>query len=301
MRIRIGTNDHNFRNYGHGRSQMSEFERLLHLIVSLQILFGSRRGAIWIPVVILAMIFGGLFFYNHMYNNPERLLATADRQWNTGIEREQIAAIDSYMEILEKKDGNLLSKILNPSQNAKRADEAEPLLKDAERRKELYSRIIRHKFRFVNPDDAAVWVRRAVGENISLTFIGKDGTEDEELTTFWKNATATLKNKRQANKNKKLDRNNPPRKNNRLERKSSRPLPSKPTPSSSLPSGTLPSDNRPNDRIIEEPSETKPGVEPGSNPGLIIPGTEEPKKKFDVLPGIDARKPSARPARFALA
>lgn len=196
MRIRIGTNNHNYRNYGHGRSQMSEFERLMHLIVSLQILFGSRRGGIWIPVVLLALIFGGIFFYNQMYNNPERMLASADQQWNTGIEREQMAAINSYMEILEKKDGNFLDKILNPSKNAKRSDEAEPLLKDVERRKELYSRIIRHKFRFINPDDAAVWVRRAVSENISLTFIGKDGTEDEELTTFWKNATATLSNKK---------------------------------------------------------------------------------------------------------
>ena len=182
---------------------MSEFERILHLVVSLQILFGSRRGVIWIPVVILALLFGGLFFYNHMYNNPQRMLASADQQWNSGIEREQMAAIISYMEILEKKDSNLLDNILNPSKSAKRAKNSEPLLKDIERRKELYSRIIRHKFRFVNPDDAAVWVRRAVSENLSLTFIGADGTEDEELTTFWKNATKTLKkNKRQKNKNK---------------------------------------------------------------------------------------------------
>ena len=203
MRIRIGTNHHNYQNYGHGRSQMSEFERLLHLVVSLQILFGSRRGVIWIPVVILALLFGGLFFYNHMYNNPQRMLASADQQWNTGVEQEQMAAINSYMEILEKKDSNLLDKLLNPSKNAKRAKNSEPLLKDTERRKELYSRIIRHKFRFINPDDAAIWVRRAVSENISLTFIGKDGTEDEELTIFWNNATKTLKkNKRQKNKSK---------------------------------------------------------------------------------------------------
>ena len=182
---------------------MSEFERILHLVVSLQILFGSRRGVIWIPVVILALLFGGLFFYNHMYNNPQRMLASADQQWNTGVEQEQMAAINSYMEILEKKDSNLLDKLLNPSKNAKRAKNSEPLLKDTERRKELYSRIIRHKFRFINPDDAAIWVRRAVSENISLTFIGKDGTEDEELTTFWNNATKTLKkNKRRKQKSK---------------------------------------------------------------------------------------------------
>lgn len=204
MRIRIGTNQRNYQNYGHGRSQMSEFERLLHLIVSLQILFGSRRGAIWIPVAILALLFGGFFYYNHMYNNPQRMLASADQKWNSGVEREQMAAITSYMEILEKKDGNLLDSILNPSKSAKQAKNAEPLLKDVERRKELYSRIIRHKFRFVNPDDAAVWVRRAVGEKISLTFIGSDGNEDEELTTFWTNATKTLKkDKRQKNKAKK--------------------------------------------------------------------------------------------------
>ena len=60
MRTRIGYGGP--REYRHGQyfpgggrnnGGMSEIERLIHLIASMQILFGSRRGGFLIPLVIL--------------------------------------------------------------------------------------------------------------------------------------------------------------------------------------------------------------------------------------------------------
>lgn len=199
MPIRIGTNENNYRNYGHGRSQMSEFERLLHLFVSLQILFGSRRGGVWIPVIILLVVFGGIFFYNHTYNNPERLLAEADRKWNTGVETEQMNAISDYMEILKRKDTNLLDQILNPSQSAKSSGEAGPLLSDRDRRQILYKRIIIHKYKYVAEDDAAIWVEMALNEGFNLEFV------DDEVGAFWAKVVSKLKKESMSGTNSRFD------------------------------------------------------------------------------------------------
>ena len=193
MRIRIGTTNHNYRHYGHGRSNMSEFERLLHLIVSLQILFGSRRGAIWVPIVVLGLIFGGIFLYNHLYNNAERSLAEADRKWNTGVVEQKMEAINEYMAILVKKDENLLDQFLNPGKTSQSDAEPELLLKDRERREVLYKRIIKHKFRFVDPDDAAHWAEKAINEGFDLKFIDEMGDPEEDLTKFWTQASKTLR------------------------------------------------------------------------------------------------------------
>ena len=199
MPIRIGTNENNYRNHGHGRSQMSEFERLLHLFVSLQILFGSRRGGIWIPVVILVVVFGGIFYYNHTFNNPERMLAEADRKWNTGVETDQMDAISDYMEILKRKDTNLLDQVLNPSQSARTSGEAEPLLTDPERRQILYKRIIIHKYKYVAEDDAAIWVEMALNEGFDLEFV------DDDVAAFWAKVVSKLKSKSSPGTNGRFD------------------------------------------------------------------------------------------------
>lgn len=187
MRIRIGTNDNNYRNYGHGRSRMSEFERLFHLIVSLQILFGSRRGLMWVPIVVLILVFGGLFFYNQMYNNPEKLLSEADRKWNTGVETQQMAAITQYMQILNRQDANLLDQLLNPSESSRSDQDMGPLLKDPERRQILYKRIILHQFRYVNEEEAALWIEMALNEGFELEFV------EDDVDAFWNKATAKLR------------------------------------------------------------------------------------------------------------
>ena len=61
MRFRIGYGGPSGYRHGYRRPEgnLSEFERLLHLIVSLQILFGSRRGGLLIPIAIVAIGLGG--------------------------------------------------------------------------------------------------------------------------------------------------------------------------------------------------------------------------------------------------
>ena len=166
---------------------MSEFERLLHLFVSLQILFGSRRGGVWIPVVLIGLVFGGIFFYNHSFNNPERLLAEADRKWNTGVETDQMDAITDYMEILKRKDANLLDQVLNPSKGARSSDESAPLLDDPKRRQILYKRIIIHKYKYVDEEDAAIWIEMAVNERFDLEFV------EDDVSAFWGKVVLKLK------------------------------------------------------------------------------------------------------------
>lgn len=165
---------------------MSEFERLLHLFVSLQILFGSRRGGMWIPVLILALLFGGIFAYNHFYNNVNSLLASADRKWNSGVERQQMEAINEYMQILDRDDANILNQLLNPGESASNSADAEPLLQDVERRQILYKRIISHKFNYVNEEDAAIWIEQALNENMNLKFV------DDDVAKFWEKVKTKL-------------------------------------------------------------------------------------------------------------
>jgi hypothetical protein len=77
MRPRIGYGGP--REYRHGQyfpggrrnnGGLTEIERLIHLIASMQILFGSRRGGALIPLLIIGVLVGGWFLYRHNYS-PE--------------------------------------------------------------------------------------------------------------------------------------------------------------------------------------------------------------------------------------
>ena len=52
---------------------MSEIERFIHLIVSLQILFGSRRGVILWPILVVGLAVGSWFAYNHFFGSDASL------------------------------------------------------------------------------------------------------------------------------------------------------------------------------------------------------------------------------------
>ena len=106
MRFRIGYGgppgrEHAYRPVG-GRG-MSEFERLIHLIASMQILFGSRRGGLLIPVIIVAIGFAGWLFYKNYYG-PERRLERAHQMWESGDSNKRIKAISEYKLLLREKD-----------------------------------------------------------------------------------------------------------------------------------------------------------------------------------------------------
>lgn len=148
-----------------GRGEMTELERLLQLLVSLQILFGSRRGGIAPLLVIAALVVGWLVWT--WAQSPLRALEAADRKWDTGDSNSQIDAIEEYQVILRKKDP---------------LDIQRHLLQDRNERIRLYQRIVQFHFKFGgNEDEARDWIDRAWRENIRDMNFG-----DEKLDAFYR-------------------------------------------------------------------------------------------------------------------
>ena len=181
MRVRIGYGGPQGYRHGYRRPEgnLSEFERLLHLIVSLQILFGSRRGGLLIPLAIVALGFGGWWAYNH-FNGPDRLLQTADQKWDSGDTQQRIQAIRDYKVLLAKKDP---------------IDLGLHLLKDG--RERLYRRIVTHHVLFdISEADANDWIREAWDEGFRDL-----GFQDDKVKAQWKKVTERLIRKIPGKKN----------------------------------------------------------------------------------------------------
>ncbi len=158
---------------GRHNGGVSEIERLIHLIASMQILFGSRRGGLLIPLLIVGAVVGGWFAYRHFYS-PERALEQAHIMWNSNETKQQIKAIAKYRELLQKTDP------IEPGRY---------WLKD--NRDTLYRRIIRHEYKFEsNETKAAEWILAAWDEGIrDLRF------QDDEVRAFWEQTVEPLKRK----------------------------------------------------------------------------------------------------------
>ena len=170
MRNRVGYGGP--KQYRHGQyfpggrlnnGNMTEIERLIHLIASMQILFGSRRGGAIIPLLIIGLLVGGWFLYRHNYS-PERALEKAHHMWESNDTKQQIAAIKTYKDLLAKSDP------IEPNRHW--------LMKD---RDTLYRRIIRHEFKFAeNRNKAGEWIIKAWDEGYrDLRF------QDESTRQFW--------------------------------------------------------------------------------------------------------------------
>ena len=190
MRIRIGYGGP--RKYRHGQyfpggrrnnGNMTEIERLIHLIASMQILFGSRRGGAIIPLLVIAAAIGGWFIYRTQYS-PEKALEKAHAMWESNDTKQQIAAIKSYKKLLAKSDP------IEPGRHW--------LMDD---RDTLYRRIIRHEFMFEeNTTKAHGWITKAWDEGFrDLRF----QEADTELREFW---TKTTDKWRQKNRSKENSR-----------------------------------------------------------------------------------------------
>ncbi len=188
MRFRIGYGGP--KQYRHGQrfpggrrnnGGLTEIERLIHLIASMQILFGSRRGGALIPLLIIGLLVGGWFLYRHNYS-PDVALERAHKQWNSNDTKQQIKAIGLYRDLLEKKDP------LEPGRNWL-----------IDNRDTLYRRIIQHEVIFSgNEIKAAEWCLKAWDEGIrDLRF------QDDKVKAFWEKTTASS---RQKNKIRKPDR-----------------------------------------------------------------------------------------------
>ncbi len=153
------------RRAGTNHPGMSELERLLHLFVSLQILFGSRRGGM-APLIVIALLVAGWFLWAH-YNNPLRTLETADRRWDTGVTQDRIDAIAEYKSILRGKDA---------------IDPQRKLLGSANDRARLYRRIIEYHVKFDRDlREGREWVIAAWQENLRDLNFG-----EEKLDGFYR-------------------------------------------------------------------------------------------------------------------
>jgi len=187
MRIRVGYGGP--RKYRHGQyfpggrpnnGNMTEIERFIHLIASMQILFGSRRGGAIIPLLIIGALVGGWFLYRHNYS-PEKSLERAHQLWESNDTKKQMAAISTYKDLLNKSDP------IEPNRH---------WLMDE--RDKLYRRIIRHEIKFAeSKDEAGEWIRDAWDEGLrqsDLRFI------DSEVIEFWEETTANFRQSSRARK-----------------------------------------------------------------------------------------------------
>ena len=193
MRSRIGYGGP--RQYRHGQyfpggrknnGGLTEIERLIHLIASMQILFGSRRGGFLIPILLIGLLVGGWFLYRHHYS-PDVALERAHQMWDSNDSKQQIKAIAQYKQLLQKKDP------IEVGRNW--------LMDD---RDTLYRRIIQHEVKYtLDEAKASEWILRAWDEGIrDLRF------QDENVIEFWEKTTASskIKNKnRDKNEEKRFD------------------------------------------------------------------------------------------------
>jgi len=181
MRIRIGGRDPRFKQIG-GRD-MHGIDRMFQLFVSLQILFGSRRGfSVVLPLLLLAAVVGGGWLAFSVYNSPQRQLERAHADWDSGVTTRQIDAIQKYKELLQKD---------NPIEPGMRW-----LQND---RDTLYRRVVEHQVLYEKDDRGArEWIIKAWDEGIRDLRFG-----DGEVNDFWVEATSSLR-RRKTGKTSKL-------------------------------------------------------------------------------------------------
>ncbi len=160
---------------------MSEIERLIHLIASMQILFGSRRGSWVMPLVLIGLAVGGWFAYSQ-FINPSTTLEKAHVLYDSSDSTEQINAIKAYKQLLEKSDP------LEPGRNWLRTD-----------RDTLYRRVIKHEvLNAENEDKAGEWAIKAIEDGFTkLRF------QNDRVKAFWEKTLGSFRqDKRQNRKDK---------------------------------------------------------------------------------------------------
>ncbi len=147
----------------HYRTNSINMNELMHIILSLQIMFGSRRGLT--AVILVVLLFGAGYFAVQFFTNPTHALEKADRLWDRDQHPE---AIVQYKSLLRKRDP------LDPEYAALPREE----------RWRLYRRIISHEARYGSPAEARDWIRAAWNEGIpNLDF------ESEDVRRLWHEVT----------------------------------------------------------------------------------------------------------------
>ena len=188
MKFRIGYGGPRQHRHGHYRpggrrnnGGMSEVERLIHLIASMQILFGSRRGGVVFPLILIGLAAGGWYAYNQ-FMNPSTTLEKAHVMYDSSDTGEQMKAIAAYKRLLNKTDP------LEPDRHWLRKD-----------RDTLYRRIIQHEIlNAENESKAGEWSIQAIEDGFTkLRF------QDERVKKFWDKTLASFKQEKKRDKNKK--------------------------------------------------------------------------------------------------
>lgn len=172
MQFKIGGRDPRFRGIG-GRN-MSEISRLFQLFVSLQILFGSRRGGVpfLLPLLFVGALAAGGWFLFQKFSSPERMLEQAHAEWDSGVTERKLDAMVKYKELLQKTNP------LEPGTKWLTTD-----------RDMLYRRIIEYEYKFEkNESTTWDWIVRAWDEGIRDLRLPQG-----EVLDFWKETTDQLR------------------------------------------------------------------------------------------------------------
>ena len=175
MRIKVGGSG-NRRQY---RTKTVNMNELMHIILSLQLMFGSRRA---VGAVLAILLFCGVGYlaYNY-FSDSSRDLRKADELWNLDKNAD---AIREYKSLLRKKD----------------PIEGYYVLPGPERPR-LFRRIISHEARYGSRADARDWITTAYGEGINFE---KADFENEEVYELWKEVTGDYKDPDAARKERSL-------------------------------------------------------------------------------------------------
>ena len=153
---------------------MTEIARLIHLIASMQILFGSRRGGLLVPLLLIGIAAGGWFGYQY-FMSPERQLEKAHMMYESSDVKVKRAAIFAYKDLLNKSDP------IEPGRHWLTTD-----------RDTLYRRIIQHEV--INAEDevtAGEWAIKAFEDGFSnLRF------QNERVKAFWEKTADSFRKKK---------------------------------------------------------------------------------------------------------
>lgn len=159
---------------------MRGINQMLQMFVSLQILFGSRRGVSFVlPLLLLVGLGAGAWFLFGFMNSPQKQLDGAHADWDSGATTRQISAIVKYKELLQKDSP------IEPGTRWLQSD-----------RDTLYRRIVEHQVLYEKDKRGArEWIIRAWDEGIRDLRFG-----DGEVNDYWEEATDSLRNKRSRGK-----------------------------------------------------------------------------------------------------
>ncbi len=165
MRIKVGRSG----NRRHYRTNTVNMNELMHIVLSLQLMFGSRRAA---GAVLAILLFCGVGYlaYNY-FSDSSRALRKADEMWNRD---QHVDAVREYKSLLMQRDP---------------LDTQYALLPGPERPR-LIRRIISHEVRFASRAEARDWISMAYGEGINFE---KADFENDEVFKLWQEVTADYK------------------------------------------------------------------------------------------------------------